>query len=867
MRVVGNADISMAQTVRVGPPDVPDVGGWLSSGRPDWLGEMTPEERKRKSRRNVSMLIGASSVDGASVSTRSDLVLDTTQMRLIYQRTPDVRAAVDQITRRVATRDWLVVPNVDPKDPRYEQAIDLATEQTRFLSAPNLDGETWQEVMTAYVTDTLTYDQGAIEEVWQGKRIVELVPVNGAQIWPVVDEKTTRLKGYTQNIFGGSSQSGSSSSGRFFTPNELMVLRLFSNTYTPFGGLPLLESLVNEVVSILRAADLITNEVDASEIPPGLLYMWGIAGDAAKRAEEEFKTKRSKDHKIRLVTSPAKGVSGAEWIELTRTPKEVQLLEVFKQVQRTIWRVFGVMPVEMGASEDIPRAVGQVQLDVSSSHLLDPILNQVAALFNMRVLPGLAPGPDEVGLTVFEFDDAQSLSPDEQAKQAEKHERYIKQGVLTRNEVRDELGKAPIAGGDVPTVEVSNTLMPLLAALGVKPPETSDDDGEDGDDPPPANDGDGGVDDPEAGADEVGEEAPGEVEAGKTSAPQILRPTRASRLAAASLCAKLATYQYHEHGPGCGCNPEEGKALERAKEEEIPSDWQPRGKFDDVRTLNLTKLWDAVSGYHRDVTPLWLESMDEALSAAAAVYTPGAFTEEAAATLNERLAKTLDRLAVRWEMATVLRYRDAAKNGRDAAVDFTGLQVVEDWEGRADQYQARAMSYLQTDLLADVKARMSAAVSAVVGSVERSGPQVIRASGQKAPEGLGVGADEDEFLAAIGASWTANQFRIDNWSGRLVELGSHTYLTGMVEGSTDAAEVVQGQPQPVEWMGSWEAVGDARMCQTCTALNAAGFMPLTMFPTVPGGDTECRARCRCVLVVWTRKEVNDGEAFKVNPVP
>lgn len=51
------------------------------------------------------------------------------------------------------------------------------------------------------------------------------------------------------------------------------------------------------------------------------------------------------------------------------------------------------------------------------------------------------------------------------------------------------------------------------------------------------------------------------------------------------------------------------------------------------------------------------------------------------------------------------------------------------------------------------------------------------------------------------------------------------------------------------------------VCPTCRVYGAWGFVPLGQFPTVPGGQTECRKRCRCVIQVVTRGEVEDGTAI------
>jgi len=59
---------------------------------------------------------------------------------------------------------------------------------------------------------------------------------------------------------------------------------------------------------------------------------------------------RGKDHKLRVLTSPQAGGIDAKWIELRRTSKDLQLLEVVDNMRRMIWRIFGVLPIELGES-------------------------------------------------------------------------------------------------------------------------------------------------------------------------------------------------------------------------------------------------------------------------------------------------------------------------------------------------------------------------------------------------------------------------------------------------------------------------------------------------------------------------------------
>ena len=126
-------------------------------------------------------------------------------------------------------------------------------------------------------------------------------------------------------------------------------------------------------------------------------------------------------------------------------------------MQRAIWRVFGVMPVELGEMGTMPRATANAQLDVSASHLIVPILELIQAKYNNSIIPEVTRlfGEEYVGLINFHFDREARLTPAEQYDMARKHEVLVKSGVMTINEARNEIGLMPVDGGDVNIVETA----------------------------------------------------------------------------------------------------------------------------------------------------------------------------------------------------------------------------------------------------------------------------------------------------------------------------------------------------------------------------------------------------------------------------
>ena len=386
----------------------------------------------------------------------------------LYRSSPDVRACIDSIVRRVATWDWYIKPTTDPRHTEeFSTLTGYAKAARDWLAVPNRNGETWQEVMTKMVTDLLIYDAGVLE-LASGPRgeLQELVSWLGSTWFPVTDEHGVLLRYEQEREVGTPVQTPAQVIP--VAPERLAYFSLFKNNRSNLG-LPLLDTCINECITTLLASEHAMLSLDADEIPPGLLVLGGVAGAAAERARADLQVLRGKDQKLRVLTSPQAGGIDAKWIELRRTSKDLQLLEVVDNMRRIIWRTFGVQPVELGESEGVTRATAHVQLDVSSSHLLTPILELVQARINTQILPRLLPR-EAIGKVVFAFDREQPFTPQQRLQMAQASEVLVKRGVMTVNEVRADLGLLPVNGGDVPTVDTNMGPMPLAQLVSGQAP-------------------------------------------------------------------------------------------------------------------------------------------------------------------------------------------------------------------------------------------------------------------------------------------------------------------------------------------------------------------------------------------------------------
>lgn len=827
---------------------------------------MPPDQLGRIAFHAVNSLGGAVSTntDGSVRYTTPNRLLTSEQLHLIYQRTPDVRAGFDQIARVVSTQDWMVeVTGLDPSDDGYEAALEVAEATKQFLQTPNANDWTWQEVLVAWVTDLLKFDRGPVE-LCRGRDglLEEIVPVRGGSIMEVVDEHG-RLQHYKQvpeGIFSGDLAANEV----VIDTDDMLMLQLYRTTEGP-GGLPILESLVNEIVAILRSSEYIALALDLNEIPPGLMVVSGLAQQAIDRFRAEMASNRNRDWKFRMLFNPGKalGPVDARWVQFQRAPRENQIAELSKEIRRTIWRVIGVMPVTMGDTERTPRATAEVQMDASASHLITPILELLQAKVNSRIVPMLVP-EEFFGLIEFRFKTERDLSELEKKDRADRLTTLTSAGIITVDEARAELGFDPIE--DEEEEEESTTPSPD-ASNGP-------------DDDVPDSPGEGN----EAAEEDAGRRV-------KRRASDRLRRarTRAKAKAAARVLRRrfgVETHPYDERKGGCTKDhvhgPECSHSHRSFEPEDLPSGWQPDSHFRDYRTVDLPALGTEIAGYAVDVEPLWEQARTMVISAVASQYVAEGFDSERRQLAMQAVSDYLSKLMVDWAITTSGRYTSVAEVARNSTADWvTNPMDIGAARDMAGAYRDRAMGYL-TDAggpIHTVERRVLEVLVQVSDVRSRPSKDLRRGSTRAAP--LTPGASPQEVLQRVGDIFDAQKFRIKNWSGRLVELAYQVVDASLANAeeartrgkghapraghavSRNGSLGAQTRNQTTEWWVEWVAVHDRGTCPTCDREGLMPMRPLSSLPTFPGGATECKARCRCILVYWTREEVFGGQAERL----
>jgi phage portal protein BeeE len=699
----------------------------------------------------------------------------------IYQICPDVRAPVDKISLRVANTPYMIQAAVKKDDPRYAQATEYVDTVARFLKNPNMDSD-WTTLAQRWAQDSLIYDAYAVERVrGVSGKLQELVIWRGGDVTPLQDEHA-RVYSYRQDA--------SINGPVFFLPEDMDYGNIFPNTMFP-NGQPIIETLVEEFITMRAQAQHLRKLVDADEIPPGILALVGVSDVALKRFDQKMKAQKGQDDLFRIVSTEEAG-GKIEWIQLQRSLKDLEWLPNIREVRKTIWRLFHVTPVTMGETDAVPRASAEVQVEIADQGLIGPMLRRLEQLVNDRWIPLLLGNPDAAKLVYFSFDLTPDLSQLDQKVRAERLQILTGSQILTRDEAREELGYDP---------------------SDAKPEE-------------PAQ--------PEA------DPADGSSAEASARRPGVIRS--------------------RDPVPG------RGRSVFLPTRGALPSDWQPAGRFKGLRTLPLQALGDLVAGYDDTVTPLYDRCARNVLRAATDAVADGAFTQtEATSVVKSVAVETVD-LINRWSEQTATHYEDAARIGADTAEGWGGSKVA--WRSMAAVYQSGAVGYLSSSggIVTALRQELTALVLATLHKAPQRRTVSDEAEKDKDQRAEALPAALGAFLEAVRRVFDRHRHRIKNWSGKLVEL-AHTAASQSLR-SPVTFPASDGEPATTEdrWMVEWVEVADGSTCGVCRAEGAKDFRPLSDLSTMPGGATECGARCRCVLVYWLESEVKSGKAKRLGPV-
>ncbi len=366
----------------------------------------------------------------SSQNLQRDFLLSFDTLRELYRRSAHIRPAVDSIVKEIAHLPIRV-------EGRGAKKVE------EFIDRPNISKDTWPTLIQKFLVDLLVCDQAVIEKVRNlNGDIVEMYVRDGTQFRPVVDSTRSYTTYYKQVIMDkGGREVGSIA----HDVDDIIWVVQFPRTYS-FYGTPIIETIINEVSTLMFSSQSIARGFVDDELPPGVLFLDKIGKAAYERAKAQFESSRGERGKKQMKVID--NVGNANWIPFTRPFREMQLAELTMIIQEVVNRNFGVSSLDTGDGSGLTRATADRLWKTSRSKLFRPLVNLLTIKLNKELVKEISPGAELsfVMEPVVDASTALELSDG---------------GVITKNEARKVLNFDPVPGGDKLAVRVGNQYIVL----------------------------------------------------------------------------------------------------------------------------------------------------------------------------------------------------------------------------------------------------------------------------------------------------------------------------------------------------------------------------------------------------------------------
>ena len=393
----------------------------------------------------------ADSTQSWSYSTKNldrDFLLSFDTLRELYRRSSHIRPAVDSIVKEVSHLPIRVTGT-------GAKAVE------EFIARPNISKETWPSLIQKFLTDLLVLDQSVIEKVRSSNgNVVEIYARDSTQFKPVLDHTRSYITHFKQEL---TSIDGKTIAKISHDVDDIIWTIQFPRTYSAYGT-PIIETIINEVSTLMFSSQSIARGFVDDEIPNGVLWLDQIGKKAYERAKAQFEANRGEKGKKQLKVIDNVGQAG--WIPFSRPFREMQLAELTLIIADIVNKNFGVSSVDLGEAQGLTRSTTDALSRNTRSKLFRPLVNLLTIKLNQEFVKEIAPGA-ELSFVLEPVVDASTAKELSDA------------GIITKNEARRVLNFDEVPGGDALAVRVGNQYIVLDAegkpsGTGITNNETSD---------------------------------------------------------------------------------------------------------------------------------------------------------------------------------------------------------------------------------------------------------------------------------------------------------------------------------------------------------------------------------------------------------
>lgn len=372
-------------------------------------------------------------------------------LRLISDNWDLLRIVIETVKDRICAAKWEVRLIQEPGQKLKETTEASATDKDvlavkKFVQSP--DGcHDWESWLRMWLEDMLILDAGAIylERDVKG-RIASLRPIDGGTINRAITEQgfTPQGKGdvaYQQVLYGLPAIN--------LTTDDLVYIMRNPRTWKRYGFGPVEQILVTINIGLSRQKFTL-NYYQEGNIPEGLVFLPPtVPVNQVLEVQQWFDSMLAGDlqRRRRINFLPGFGDGKTERPNIV-FPKEPLLKdEMDEWLFKVICYSFGTTPQNM--IKQMNRASAQQGAESAEEEGLEPKLNTITSVMNQIIQV-------KMGFTRVEFSYEQRREVDA-LKQAQIDHIYVGDGVVTRNEIRSDIGKDEL---DLPEMDEPGVFSP-----------------------------------------------------------------------------------------------------------------------------------------------------------------------------------------------------------------------------------------------------------------------------------------------------------------------------------------------------------------------------------------------------------------------
>lgn len=373
----------------------------------------------------------------------SGLLITPERMREIVLKTPTAAACLNSILD-YAVNVPVKIRNVDPSRPADPDRVEFLRQ---FLAKPN-SVDSWLHYLSKTIRDLFTLGMSGTEIEWStSHRPHAIHALDTARLRIDFDEHGNVLGFDMLDARGIPINQGDGVHA--WLPEDVILFRRDPTSDSVYSLSRVQQLFVLGIIESLML-DFIGRRFTDSNIPYGIYDLGDISEIELQRAIEMWNDQSSNPHQIMVTGSK----SGGKWTPFAYHLKDLAAHEILADVQSKIMGITGVTMNELGQSQDVNKSNGYNLSFTFKKRALEPILNEICNSLTVHLLWS-AFGFTDLELYYQEIDSRDELL------QAQIDEIYLRNAILSPNQIRNRRGDPSIDGGDEVYLQTGSNWIPL----------------------------------------------------------------------------------------------------------------------------------------------------------------------------------------------------------------------------------------------------------------------------------------------------------------------------------------------------------------------------------------------------------------------